>query len=275
MKWWHWMPCSSFFECWVLSQLFHSPLSLSKKTTKTTAKAYVLSVIHKALYHLSLSPSSYQLTHCTPVTQASLLFLELTRHAPATGPLFPLPGPLFSHPPSWLLPHLLQIFAQMDLSHKGPFWPPSSSSFTIIIIFLLWLCKVFFATCRLLWLWSLVSGSIIATCRRSCYTAMWDLSSSTIGGTRFPCIGKRILNHWTTREILPSVNDIPLPLPFPPLLFSFLCIILLVYLVSCLSHLLECQFHEGRESIFPFVYIFSFVYCRVPYNSAGHIVGAQ
>ena len=28
MKWWDWMPWSSFFECWVLSQLFHSPLSL-------------------------------------------------------------------------------------------------------------------------------------------------------------------------------------------------------------------------------------------------------
>ena len=29
MKWWDWMPWSSFSECWVLSQLFHSPLSLS------------------------------------------------------------------------------------------------------------------------------------------------------------------------------------------------------------------------------------------------------
>ena len=29
MKWWDWKPWSSFFECWVFSQLFHSPLSLS------------------------------------------------------------------------------------------------------------------------------------------------------------------------------------------------------------------------------------------------------
>ena len=29
MKWWDWMPLSSFFECRVLSQLFHSPLSPS------------------------------------------------------------------------------------------------------------------------------------------------------------------------------------------------------------------------------------------------------
>ena len=31
MKLWDWMPWSSFFECWVLSQVFHSPLSLSSK----------------------------------------------------------------------------------------------------------------------------------------------------------------------------------------------------------------------------------------------------
>ena len=28
MKWWHRMPWSLFFECWVLSQLLHSPLLL-------------------------------------------------------------------------------------------------------------------------------------------------------------------------------------------------------------------------------------------------------
>ena len=31
MKWWDQMPWSSFFECWVLSQLFHSPLPLSSR----------------------------------------------------------------------------------------------------------------------------------------------------------------------------------------------------------------------------------------------------
>ena len=31
MKWWHWMPWSSFSECWVLSQLFHFPLSTSSR----------------------------------------------------------------------------------------------------------------------------------------------------------------------------------------------------------------------------------------------------
>ena len=31
IKWWDRMPWSSFFECWVLSQLFHSPLSPSSR----------------------------------------------------------------------------------------------------------------------------------------------------------------------------------------------------------------------------------------------------
>ena len=31
MKWWDWMPWSLFFECWVLSQLFHSHLSPSSR----------------------------------------------------------------------------------------------------------------------------------------------------------------------------------------------------------------------------------------------------
>ena len=31
MKWWDWMPWSSFSECWALSQLFHSPISLSSR----------------------------------------------------------------------------------------------------------------------------------------------------------------------------------------------------------------------------------------------------
>ena len=30
---------------------------------------------------------------------------------------------------------------------------------------------------------------------------MWDLSSPTRDGTLTPCIGRRSLNHWTTREV--------------------------------------------------------------------------
>ena len=30
---------------------------------------------------------------------------------------------------------------------------------------------------------------------------MWDLSSPSRGRTLTPCIGRRSLNHWTTREV--------------------------------------------------------------------------
>ena len=43
MKWWYQMPWSSFFECWVLSQLFHSPLS--KTFIKQLFSYSLLSVI--------------------------------------------------------------------------------------------------------------------------------------------------------------------------------------------------------------------------------------
>ena len=31
MKWWDQLPWSLFFECWIISQLFHAPLSLSSR----------------------------------------------------------------------------------------------------------------------------------------------------------------------------------------------------------------------------------------------------
>ena len=33
MKWWDWIPWPSFFECCILSQLFHSPLLLSSRSS--------------------------------------------------------------------------------------------------------------------------------------------------------------------------------------------------------------------------------------------------
>ena len=33
---------------------------------------------------------------------------------------------------------------------------------------------------------------------------MWNLSSPTRDGTCIPCIGRRSLNHWTTREVPPA-----------------------------------------------------------------------
>ena len=37
------------------------------------------------------------------------------------------------------------------------------------------------------------------------FCGMWDLSTMTRDRTLVPCIGGRILNHWTTREVPCSV----------------------------------------------------------------------
>ena len=50
MKWWDQMPWSQFFKCWVLSQLFHSPLSLSSRGSLAPL-AYPVSPQH-SLGHL-------------------------------------------------------------------------------------------------------------------------------------------------------------------------------------------------------------------------------
>ena len=45
MKWWDKMPWISFFECWVLSQLFHSPLSLSSRGSLVPLPFFKIGVI--------------------------------------------------------------------------------------------------------------------------------------------------------------------------------------------------------------------------------------
>ena len=43
------------------------------------------------------------------------------------------------------------------------------------------------------------AGSLVAA--RGAPRSMWDLSSQTRDETCLPCIGRWILNHWTTREV--------------------------------------------------------------------------
>ena len=57
--------------------------------------------------------------------------------------------------------------------------------------------------------------------RASLSCDMWDLSSPTRNQTQVPCIGRWILNHWTTREV-------PLPVFEIPCFYRFLNLVLLV-----------------------------------------------
>ena len=51
-KWWDWMPWSLFFECWVLSQLFHSPLSLSSRDSYRSPLLSTIRVVSSAYMRL-------------------------------------------------------------------------------------------------------------------------------------------------------------------------------------------------------------------------------
>ena len=94
-------------------------------------------------------------------------------------------------------------------------------------LFLL-LCRVLVAACRVccvvqdLSLWYTGSRTCgLGSCGVQAWLlcGMWGLSSSTRDQTHIPCIGRWILNHWTTREIPPSgiLSFSPAHAPRPPM----------------------------------------------------------
>ena len=65
MKWWDQMPWSSYFKCWVLSQLFHSLLSPSSMTNlESVLKSKDITFFHKSLYSQSYGFSSSHVWMC-------------------------------------------------------------------------------------------------------------------------------------------------------------------------------------------------------------------
>ena len=53
MKWWDWMPWSLFFERWVLSQVFHSPLSpSSRKRLSSSSSVSAIRMVSSAYLKL-------------------------------------------------------------------------------------------------------------------------------------------------------------------------------------------------------------------------------
>ena len=52
MNWWDWMPWSLFSECWALSQLFHSPLSLSSRGSFSSSSLSAIMVVSSAYLRL-------------------------------------------------------------------------------------------------------------------------------------------------------------------------------------------------------------------------------
>ena len=88
------------------------------------------------------------------------------------------------------------------LSSSCPLWSPCfvTQNWLILIFYHIALKKkIFFFGCT----GSLLGHAGFSSCntraRLACST--WDLSSPTRDGTLVPCIGRWILNHWTTSEV--------------------------------------------------------------------------
>ena len=85
---------------------------------------------------------------------------------------------------------------------------------------------------------------------------MWDLSSSTRDRTWVPCLGKWILNHWTTREV-PLCGLLSMSLC--EMLPSTSAHILLAVWISFVNGLLGnlCQFALGLPVLFLLIFMYS------------------
>ena len=57
MKWWDQMPLSSLFECWVLSQLFHSPFTSIKRLHSSSSLSVIRAVSSAYLMLLIVLPA--------------------------------------------------------------------------------------------------------------------------------------------------------------------------------------------------------------------------
>ena len=80
MKWWDQMPWSSFSECWTLSQLFHSPLSLSSFLSYIQSSSPITSLFP---YHDFLSRfSRLRLSKYIPYFPDFQTKFMLNTHAP-------------------------------------------------------------------------------------------------------------------------------------------------------------------------------------------------
>ena len=86
VKWWDQMPWPQFFECWVLSQLFHSPSSPSSRgflvifSVTRISSAYSPSTLDLSLWFIQ--PSILHDVLCTEVKQAGWQYTALTYSFP-------------------------------------------------------------------------------------------------------------------------------------------------------------------------------------------------
>ena len=72
MKWWDQMPWSSFFECWVLSQLFHSPLFSFIKRLFSSSLLSAIRMMSSAYLRLLIFLPAILIPACTSFIQPGI-----------------------------------------------------------------------------------------------------------------------------------------------------------------------------------------------------------
>ena len=72
MKWWDWMPWSSLFECWVLSQLFDSSLTFIKRLF-TSSSLSAIKVVSSAYLRLFIFLTAILILSCASSSRAFLM----------------------------------------------------------------------------------------------------------------------------------------------------------------------------------------------------------
>ena len=72
MKWWDWMPWSSFSECWALSQLFHSTFTFIKKLFSSSSLS-AIRVVSSAYLRLLIFLSAVLTPACVSSSPAFLM----------------------------------------------------------------------------------------------------------------------------------------------------------------------------------------------------------
>ena len=151
MKWWDWMPWSSYFECWVLSQLFHSPLWLSSRGSFSSSSLSAIRVVSCAYLRLlifllailipaceSCSPAfsmmysacklNKQVDICSPILNQSVFPCPIPTVASWAAYRFPKRQVRWSSTPSSIL-NLVKNFPQCEpaphpfLSFLSPSFP--------------------------------------------------------------------------------------------------------------------------------------------------------
>jgi len=113
MKWWDQMPWSEFYECWVLSQLFHSPLSLSSRDSR-----FFFTFCHKGdviciSEVIDISPSNLDFSLCFIQPGSNCCFLSSIHISQEAGQVVWY-SHLFQNFPHFVVIHTVNSFGVVN-----------------------------------------------------------------------------------------------------------------------------------------------------------------